>query len=157
MLPKLIVWCGNKGCKNPKARLAGIICSLGAFQQPKEVEPCNKLHPHCNAAGSREICARIALPGSYYRILLTVTFQMNNDRDRVYLRTSLSGLQPGMLELLIVSATNQYQGSACELGRAGFENCRLVQNPFPALTLVGGARNKKRPIKTYQALLHDSF
>ena len=43
----------------------------------------------------KEYAPELALLRCYYRILLTVTFQKDGDRDRVHLRPSLSGLQTG--------------------------------------------------------------
>lgn len=83
------VW--NKGCKIPSRGLARII--------GPNYKPTRCFSPILNGMSSvtsyirtvtltllKKYAPELALPASYYRILLTVTFQMNNDRYRVYLR-----------------------------------------------------------------------
>jgi hypothetical protein len=93
----------------------------------------------------------LALPGLYYRILLTVTFQINNDGCRVHPpRPSLSGGDPDVrtLNYLTVGRLTDIRKGR-RTGQARFETRALSELPAGSVPTLasdvgGGAGTKEK-------------
>jgi hypothetical protein len=148
MLPK-IVRCGNKSCRIPKSGWPELYAHSLLFNNLKGMSGVTSYIYTVTLGILKEYAPELALLAAYYRILLTVTFQRNNDRYRVHSRPSLSGVRPDV-RTLNCWCDYPISGRACEQGHAQFENCaRFGTRFFPLpLTSVGANGTVRSDVRT---------